>query len=166
MWSAILYVKCSFSLVTFDQATRPPKETAPNTKETTTFQQTQMTTPISAATIDKPIMNAPTPRVQTKLSTTTNAMPTPKMTNPVRNEMRDKLRNHLRSKTMARIAQRNMYSHQHMSNGQSVQLVHDPETNQYLNYPQLMQHPKHKTIWLKSAANEFGHPAQGVGGRV
>jgi hypothetical protein len=44
--------------------------------------------------------------------------------------------------------------------------VHDPETNQYLNYRQLMQDPKHKTIWSKSAANEFGRQAQGVGGRV
>jgi hypothetical protein len=26
--------------------------------------------------------------------------------------------------------------------------------------------PKHKTIWSKSAANEFGCLAQGVGGRV
>ncbi len=68
---------------------------------------------ITAATIDKPIMNAPTPRVHTKTkqSTTANATPTPKMTNPAGNEMRDKLRDHLRSKTMARIPQRNMYSH-------------------------------------------------------
>jgi hypothetical protein len=57
-----------------------------------------MTTPITAATIKKPIMNAPTPRVHTKQSTATNATPTPKMTNPARNERRDKLRNHLRSK--------------------------------------------------------------------
>jgi hypothetical protein len=46
-------------LVTFNQATRPPKETAPNPKETRT------TTPISAATIDKPIIFTPTPWVQT-----------------------------------------------------------------------------------------------------
>jgi hypothetical protein len=29
-----------------------------------------------------------------------------------------------------------------------------------------MQDPKHKTIWLKSVANELGRLAQGVGGRV
>jgi hypothetical protein len=29
-----------------------------------------------------------------------------------------------------------------------------------------MQDPKHKTIWLKSGANEFGRLAQGVGGEV
>jgi hypothetical protein len=96
--------------VTFDQANQPPKETDSNPKEITTSQQMKMTTSFSAATINKPIMNAPIPRVQTQQSTTTNATPTPKMSNPVRNEMRDKLRDHLRSKTMARIPQRNMYS--------------------------------------------------------
>jgi hypothetical protein len=30
----------------------------------------------------------------------------------------------------------------------------------------LIQDPKHKTIWSKSAANEFGRLVQGVGGRV
>jgi hypothetical protein len=29
-----------------------------------------------------------------------------------------------------------------------------------------MQDSKHKTIWSKSAAHEFGHLAQGVRGRV
>ncbi len=154
------------SRVTFDQATRPPKETAPNPKETTTSQQTPMTTPISAATINKQIMDAPTPRVQTKQSTTTNATPTPKITNPIRNKMRDKLRNHLRLNTMARIPQHNIYSHQHTSNGQSIQLVHDPETNQYLNYHQLMRHPKHQTICSKSVTNEFERLTLGVRGRV
>jgi hypothetical protein len=96
----------------------------------------------------------------------TIATPTPKMTNPVRNEKRDKLRNHPRSKTIARMPQCNMYSRQHTSNGQSFQLVHDSEPNQYLNYCQLMQDPKHKTIWSKSVANEVGCLAQGVRGRV
>ncbi len=67
---------------------------------------------------------------------------------------------------MARIPQRNMYSCRHTSNGQTIQLVHDPEINQYLNYPQLMRDPKHKTIWSKLVANEFGCLAQGVRGRV
>jgi hypothetical protein len=85
--------------VTFNQATQPPKETAPNLTETTTSKWTQTTTPITAViTINKPIMNTPTPRVHTKQSTRTNAMPTPKMINQARNEMRDKLRDHLRSK--------------------------------------------------------------------
>ncbi len=34
--------------VTFNQVTQPPKETAPNPTETTTSQQTQTTTPITA----------------------------------------------------------------------------------------------------------------------
>jgi hypothetical protein len=65
-------------------------------------------------------------------------MPTPKMSNPARNEVRDKIREHLRSKTMARIPQHNMYLGEHTPNVQSVQLVHDPERNQYLNYCQLI----------------------------
>jgi hypothetical protein len=47
-----------------------------------------------------------------------------------------------------------------------IQLVHDKETGEYLNYCQLIQDPKHKEVWSKSAANEFGQLAQGVGGRV
>jgi hypothetical protein len=152
--------------VTFNQATRPPQETAPSLTETTTSQQTWLTTPITAATIDKPILNAPTPRVRTEGSTMTNATPTPKMSDSARNEVRDKIRNHLRSKTMTRIPQRKMYLRWHTSNGQSIQLVHDPETNQYLNYRQLIWDPKHKTIWSKSAANELRCLAQGVGDRI
>jgi len=47
-----------------------------------------------------------------------------------------------------------------------VQMVQDNETGEYLNYRQLIWNPKHKEIWSKSAANEFGRLAQGVGGRV
>jgi hypothetical protein len=47
-----------------------------------------------------------------------------------------------------------------------IQLVHDKETGEYLNYRQLIQDPKHKEVWSKSAANEFGQLAEGVGGRV
>ena len=45
-----------------------------------------------------------------------------------------------------------------------VQLIRDDEMGEYLNYRQLMRHPKHKEIWNKSSANEFGRLAQGVGG--
>jgi hypothetical protein len=37
---------------------------------------------------------------------------------------------------------------------------------EYLNYQQLICNPKHTQIWSKSATNEFGRLAQGVGGRV
>jgi hypothetical protein len=37
----------------------------------------------------------------------------------------------------------------------------------YLNYRQLLHHPKYKDAWAKSAANEFGRLAQGLkDGRV
>jgi hypothetical protein len=45
-------------------------------------------------------------------------------------------------------------------------MVQDNETGEYLNYRQLIWHPKHKEIWSKLAAIEFGRLAQGVGGRV
>ena len=47
-----------------------------------------------------------------------------------------------------------------------VQLIRDEESGEYLNYRQLMQHPKHKIVWETSSANEFGRLAQGVGGRL
>ncbi len=47
-----------------------------------------------------------------------------------------------------------------------IQLVYDKETGEFLNYCQLIQDPKHKEVWLKSAANDFGQLAQGVGDRV
>jgi hypothetical protein len=41
------------------------------------------------------------------------------------------------------------------------------ETNTYLNYRQLLRHPKYKDAWAKSAANKFGHLMQGLkDGRV
>ena len=44
--------------------------------------------------------------------------------------------------------------------------VLDQETGQLLEYRQLLRHPKHKEIWTRSAADEFGRLAQGIGGRV
>jgi hypothetical protein len=41
------------------------------------------------------------------------------------------------------------------------------EMNKYLNYRQLLRHPKYKDLWTKSAANEFGRLTQGLkDGRV
>jgi len=37
---------------------------------------------------------------------------------------------------------------------------------EYLNYQQLLRHPKHKELWEKLAANEFSQLAQGVGNRI
>lgn len=44
--------------------------------------------------------------------------------------------------------------------------VLDHETGKLLEYRQLLRDPKHKEIWNRAAANEFGRLAQGVGGRV
>jgi hypothetical protein len=53
------------------------------------------------------------------------------------------------------------------TNQRQTQLVHDEETNTYLNYRQLMQHPKYKEKCSKSSANEFGRLANGLkDGRV
>jgi hypothetical protein len=49
--------------------------------------------------------------------------------------------------------------------GESIQLVRDDETGEYLNYRQLIKHPEHKTIWNTSSANKFGRLAHGVGGK-
>jgi hypothetical protein len=43
-----------------------------------------------------------------------------------------------------------------------IQLIHDADTNEYLNYRQLMRDPKHKDIWARSSANEFGRLTQGL----
>ncbi len=44
--------------------------------------------------------------------------------------------------------------------------IFDEETGRMLNYRQLLTHPKHKEVWTTSSADEFGHLAQGVGGRI
>ena len=44
--------------------------------------------------------------------------------------------------------------------------IFDPETGQSLTYRKLIKHPKYKDVWKKSAANEFGRLAQGVGNRI
>ena len=44
--------------------------------------------------------------------------------------------------------------------------VMDADTGTMMNYRQLIQSKKHKEVWSKSSANEFGRLANGVGGRV
>jgi len=104
---------------------------------------------ITAATIDKPIrknvMRIPTP-AQTKL----------------RNKIGEarNLRSRLGMRTHMQLRQQE----QRQRHSERIQLIRDDETGDYLNYRQLMKHPKHKTIWSTSSANEFGRLAQGVGG--
>jgi len=40
------------------------------------------------------------------------------------------------------------------------------ETGQLLEYRQLLKNPKFKEIWTRSAVDEFGRLAQGIGGRI
>jgi hypothetical protein len=49
---------------------------------------------------------------------------------------------------------------------ESANSVLDQETGNLLEYRQLLTHPRFKEIWNKSAADEFGRLAQGIGGRV
>jgi hypothetical protein len=44
--------------------------------------------------------------------------------------------------------------------------VLDQETGQLLEYRTLLKHPRFKEVWSRSAADEFGRLAQGIGGRV
>ena len=48
----------------------------------------------------------------------------------------------------------------------SANPVLDFNTGKLLEYHQLLRDPKHKEIWTKAGANEFGRIAQGVGGRI
>ncbi len=55
--------------VDFDQTTKPPqeiqpKESVPSPRVSTPIQQARTATPIHTVTVDKPIANKPTPRVQ------------------------------------------------------------------------------------------------------
>jgi hypothetical protein len=49
---------------------------------------------------------------------------------------------------------------------EAVHAVLDQETGQLLEYRQLLKHPRLKEVWNRSAADEFGRLAQGIGGRV
>jgi hypothetical protein len=44
--------------------------------------------------------------------------------------------------------------------------VLDQDTGKLLEYRQLLKDPKFKQIWTRSAADEFGRLAQGIGGRI
>ncbi len=81
--------------------------------------------------------------------------------------MRERIRKQLEAKTMARIPQQNTYLRQTTRSNEQAQLIHDKGTNRYLNYRQLLRHPKYKDEWAKSAANKFGRLTQGLkDGRV
>ena len=57
----------------------------------------------------------------------------------------------------ARVAQRRR---------EAAHSVLDQETGELLEYRQLLRHPRFKEVWNRSAADEFGRLAQGIGGRI
>jgi hypothetical protein len=143
--------------VTVDQTTKPPqeiqpRELVPSPRVSTPIKRARTATPIHTVTVDKLIANKPTQRVQK----------VPKDTRPARIKMRERIRKHLEAKTMARIPQQNTYLRQTTRSNEQAQLIHDKETNTYLNYHQLLRHPKYKDPCDKSAAKEFGCLAKGL----
>ncbi len=68
---------------------------------------------------------------------------------------------------MARIPKQSTHLRQNARTQERVQLIHDKESNTYLNYRQLLRHPKYTKAWNTSGANEFGRLTQGLkDGRV
>ena len=49
---------------------------------------------------------------------------------------------------------------------EAVHSVLDQETGQLLEYRALLKHPRFKEVWSRSASDEFGRLAQGIGGRI
>jgi hypothetical protein len=82
--------------------------------------------PIHQATIDKTILKMPSPRVQNKQA--------PKKTTPARMKMREQIKKHIETKTMAWIPQQSTYLKQNTRSTEWAQLIHNKETNTYLNY--------------------------------
>jgi hypothetical protein len=145
--------------VTFDEATKPPQigeeiitTPIPRVMKPADRKRSE---PINKVTIDKIFPNAQTPRV------------TKTKSNPKSNDNRERIRTNISSKTMARIPQRNTHLRRTTRTSERAQLIHDEETNTYLNYRQLMRHPKYNDTWSKSSANEFGRLTNGLkDGRV
>ncbi len=90
---------------------------------------------ITAATVDKPL--------QQMASKTTMRIPPPTQT-----RMRGKISDAriLRSRSSTRTHMQLRPRGQHQGQGEGIQLVRDDETGEYLNYRQLLRHPKHNAI--------------------
>jgi hypothetical protein len=143
--------------VTFNQAAKRPQEsesnkTAPSPRVNNSPQCTK-NTPITTATIDKPITNISTPRVHKTRSTATDSTPTSDKNSPTRIETKKRIREHLKAKTMARIPQQNMNLRRNIQSIERAQRIHDKETNTYLTYRQLLCHPKYKELWEPTPSN-------------
>jgi hypothetical protein len=49
---------------------------------------------------------------------------------------------------------------------EAAHAILDKETRELLKYRRLLKHPCFKDVWKRSAADEFGRLAQGIGGRI
>jgi hypothetical protein len=158
--------------VTFDPTTAPPKESVTPTARQAKTPRPNPRPSITTAIIDKPIQpNTPTPRVRSDVTDTNK--PTPRVRSKVEKTplttQQLKLRSTLRERAdnRARITHRTHMQLRQHEQRKIVQLIRDDDTGKYLNYRQLMRSPKHKIIWSRSSANEFGRLAQGLkDGRV
>jgi len=148
--------------VTFEATAKPPQEQQPAAPRVTS----ETPNPRVANQIPTPrVANAmPTPRVSTTRqlkvkATIDKPILTKERTKTVDDTPgRTRLKEYLRAarESKARIPQRNRMSPRRHNPTERIQLIHDAETGEYLNYRQLMRSPKHRVIWNKSSANEFG----------
>ncbi len=117
--------------------------------------------------IDKAILNIQTPRVKKPNPNAQTPRVKKTKSNPKINVNREQIRTYIAAKTMARISQRNTHLQQTTQTSEHAQLIHDEEMNTYLNYRQLLWHPKYSEIGSKSSANKFGRLTNGLkDGRV
>jgi hypothetical protein len=49
---------------------------------------------------------------------------------------------------------------------EAAHAVLDQETQELLEYRRLLEHPRFKDVWNRSAAGEFGRLAQDIGGKI
>jgi hypothetical protein len=159
--------------VTFDTTTKPPQEQQPTAPRVANKTPTPRV--VSEISTPRVAYATPSPRV----STTRQSKAKAKIDKPILTKEgmkavndtsgRSRLKEYLctTQESRARIPQRNRLSPRRHNPTKRIQLVHDADTGEYLNYRQLMQNPKHRIIWSKSFANKFGQLAQGLkDGRV
>jgi hypothetical protein len=150
----------------------PKKISTVKEKQVTPNENTHLVTQLIAETvIDSTSVQMPIPRVQNDISSKLIIIPplTARVLNKSKEDISPKqlnIRHRIREVARARLPHRHNMQLRQQEQRERVQMVQDNETGEYLNYQQLIRNPKHKEIWSKSAANEFGRLAQGVGGRV
>jgi hypothetical protein len=144
---------------------------SPTTQATVPILQTTAQPSITTASIDKPITKTSTPSVQaTNEEPTVNKIPPRRVQAKPTKEpslQQAKILSHIckAATNRARLPQRYTRQLWQQEQRERIQLVHDKDTGEFLNYRQLIRDPKHSKVWSKSsAANKFGRSDQGVGG--